>query len=47
MSISWGGQGIEFVEGVKMKEVAKVLLSKMRDFILIKARPKSETGFVI
>ena len=43
----FGGQGIEFVEGVKMKEIAKVLPSKMRDFILIKARTKSETGFVI
>ena len=40
-------EDIEFVEGVKMKEVAKVLPSKMRDFILIKALPKSETGFVI
>lgn len=38
---------MEFVEGVKMKEVAKVLPSKMRNFILIKPLPKSETGFVI
>lgn len=40
-------ENIEFVEGVKMKEVADVLPSKMRNFILIKARPKSETGFLI
>ncbi len=38
---------IRFVEGVTLKEVAQVLPSKMRNFILIKARPKSETGFVI
>ncbi len=35
-----------FVEGMTMKEVAQVLPSKMRNFILIKALPKSETGFV-
>lgn len=40
-------ENIEFVEGVKMKEVARVLPSKMRNFILIKALPKSETGFVV
>ncbi|MCZ7356597.1 MAG: methanogenesis marker 7 protein [Candidatus Methanoperedens sp.] len=40
-------ENIRFVEGVTMKEVAKVLPSKMRNFILIKALPKSETGFVI
>jgi len=40
-------ENIQFVEGVKMKEVARVLPSKMRNFILIKALPKSETGFVI
>jgi putative methanogenesis marker protein 7 len=40
-------ENIKFVEGVTMKEVARVLPSKMRDFILIKALPKSETGFVI
>ncbi|VVB94045.1 Methyl-coenzyme M reductase operon protein C [uncultured archaeon] len=40
-------ENIKFVEGVTMKEVAQVLPSKMRDFILIKPRPKSETGFVI
>ena len=37
-------ENIRFVEGVTMKEVAKVLPSKMRNFILIKALPKSETG---
>ena len=47
MFISSRGQGIEFVDWVKMKEVAKVLPSKMRDFILIKACTKPETGFVI
>lgn len=40
-------ENIKFVEGVTMKEVARILPSKMRDFILIKALPKSETGFVI
>ncbi len=40
-------ENIRFVEGVTMKEVARVLPSKMRNFILIKALPKSETGFVI
>jgi putative methanogenesis marker protein 7 len=40
-------ENIRFVEGVTMKEVAHVLPSKMRNFILIKALPKSESGFVI
>lgn len=40
-------ENIKFVEGVTLKEVAQVLPSKMRNFILIKPRPKSETGFVI
>ena len=40
-------EDIEFVEGVKMKEVARVLPSKMWDFILIKALPKYGTGFRI
>ncbi len=40
-------ENIRFVEGVTMKEVARVLPSKMRNFILIKALPKSETGYVI
>ena len=42
-----GGQGIECVEWVKMKEVARVLPSKMRDFVVIEGRMKSETGFVV
>lgn len=40
-------ENIKFVEGVTLKEVARIMPSKMRDFILIKALPKSETGFVI
>jgi len=40
-------ENIKFVEGLTLKEVARVLPSKMRDFILIKALPKSETGFII
>jgi len=40
-------ENIKFVEGMTMKEVARILPSKMRDFILIKALPKSDTGFVI
>lgn len=40
-------ENIRFVEGVTMKEVAQVMPSKMRNFILIRALPRSETGFVI
>ncbi|HLB71542.1 MAG TPA: methanogenesis marker 7 protein [Candidatus Methanoperedens sp.] len=40
-------ENIQFVEGMSMKDVAQVLPSKMRNFVLIRARPKSETGFVI
>jgi len=40
-------ENIQFVEGVTMKEVARVMPSKMRNFTLIRALPKSETGFVI
>ncbi len=40
-------ENIRFVEGVTMKEVARVLPSNMRNFTLIKALPKSEAGFVI
>lgn len=40
-------ENLRFVEGVTMKEVARVMPSKMRNFILIKALPKSETGYVI
>ncbi len=40
-------ESIRFVEGMTMKDVARVLPSRMRNFILIKALPKSETGFVI
>ncbi|MCD1295749.1 methanogenesis marker 7 protein [Methanocella sp. CWC-04] len=38
---------IRFDEGVYMREVANVQPSKMRDFILLRIKPKSETGFVI
>ena len=40
-------ENIRFVEGVTMKEVAKVMPSNMRNFTLIRALPKSEAGFVI
>ncbi len=40
-------ENIRFVEGVTMKEVAKVTPSNMRNFTLIRALPKSEAGFVI
>lgn len=36
-----------FVEGVTLKDVAEIKPSKMKNFILVDIKPKSETGFVI
>jgi len=38
---------IRFDEGVYMREVVDVMPSKMKNFILLRIKPKSETGFVI
>lgn len=38
---------IRFDEGVFMREVATASKSRMKDFILLRIKPKSETGFVI
>jgi putative methanogenesis marker protein 7 len=38
---------IRFDEGVYMREVANASRSRMKDFILLRIKPKSETGFVI
>lgn len=38
---------IRFDEGVYMREVVNVSPSRMKDYILLRIKPKSETGFVI
>jgi putative methanogenesis marker protein 7 len=38
---------VSFVEGVKLKDIAEIKPSKMKNFILVDIKPKSETGFVI
>lgn len=38
---------VKFDEGVYMREVVKATQSRMKDFILLRIKPKSETGFVI
>lgn len=40
-------RNLKLEEGICLKEVADVKSSKMRDYILIRIKPKSETGFVI
>ena len=40
-------ENITFEEGVVLSEIAKVLPSRVRDYILIRIFPKSVTGFVI
>ncbi|HIE30972.1 MAG TPA: methanogenesis marker 7 protein, partial [Methanosarcinales archaeon] len=40
-------ENITFEEGVKLSEIATVLPSCVRDYILIRILPKSVTGFVI
>lgn len=38
---------VRFDEGVYMREVARLHKSRMKDFIILRILPKSETGFVI
>jgi putative methanogenesis marker protein 7 len=38
---------VRFDEGVYLREVCEVTPSRMKDFILLRIKPKSETGFVI
>jgi len=38
---------VRFDEGIYMREVAKLYRSRMRDYIILRILPKSETGFVI
>jgi putative methanogenesis marker protein 7 len=40
-------ENITFEEGVTLREIAEVLPSRVRDYILIRIFPKSVTGFVI
>lgn len=40
-------RNVKFVEGITLGEIAQVLPSKMKDHILIRISPKSETGFMI
>ena len=40
-------EDVSFVEGVKLKDIAEIKPSKMKNFILVDIKPKSETGFVI
>jgi len=40
-------ENITFEEGVKLGEIATVLPSRVRDYMLIRILPKSTTGFVI
>lgn len=40
-------ENITFEEGVTLREIAKVVPSEVRDYILIRILPKSVTGFVI
>jgi putative methanogenesis marker protein 7 len=37
---------VTFDEGVSLGEIASILPSKMKDYILVKIKPMSETGFV-
>ncbi len=38
---------VSFVEGIKLKDIADIRRSNMKNFILVDIRPKSETGYVI
>lgn len=38
---------VSFVEGVRLKDIADIKSSRMKNFILLEIKPKSETGFVI
>ena len=39
--------GVEFDEGVTLGEIAKVMPSRMKNYILVRILPVSETGFVV
>ena len=38
---------VSFVEGLKLKDIADIRPSNMKNFILVDIKPKSETGYVI
>ncbi len=38
---------VRFDEGIYMRQVAKLYPSRMKDYIILRIMPKSETGFVI
>ena len=38
---------VSFVEGIKLKDIADIRRSNMKNFILVDIKPKSETGYVI
>ncbi|MCL7475572.1 MAG: methanogenesis marker 7 protein [ANME-2 cluster archaeon] len=38
---------VSFVEGLKLKDIADIRKSNMKNFILVDIKPKSETGYVI
>jgi putative methanogenesis marker protein 7 len=38
---------VSFVEGLKLKDIADIKKSNMKNFILVDIKPKSETGYVI
>ncbi|MBW6518722.1 MAG: methanogenesis marker 7 protein [ANME-2 cluster archaeon] len=38
---------VSFVEGLKLKDIADIRRSNMKNFILVDIKPKSETGYVI
>jgi putative methanogenesis marker protein 7 len=40
-------ENISFVEGVKLKDIAVIRKSNLKNYILVEIKPKSETGFVI
>jgi putative methanogenesis marker protein 7 len=40
-------EGVKFEEGVTLGEIAKVLPSRMKNYILVRILPMSETGFVV
>lgn len=39
--------GVKFDEGVTLAEIAKVMPSRMKNYILVRILPMSETGFVV
>jgi methyl coenzyme M reductase subunit C-like uncharacterized protein (methanogenesis marker protein 7) len=39
--------GVKFDEGVTLGEIAKVVPSRMKNYILVRILPMSETGFMV